>query len=214
LPEALDLVLWWEVGSARLARKNLLLALISTAGVLAVLVVALLLRARPVAPRTPRAQPSATRPRPRQHLQGEPEPAHADPLAAPDEEPSAEEPMAPLESPTGMREALNRRDLEGGMAHVKSRVQKCIEDPLDGVISARMTIGRSGSVQTVELLPPFDSAPQAECLAKALKHAAFPAFRGALQPTIELTFPFLVRGGQVAFQPPEKHQHGERQPSR
>jgi hypothetical protein len=115
---------------------------------------------------------------------------HAEPL---DEIGGSED--APL-MPVGTKELpeqLDRRQLEAAMAKVK--IDKCKiadEPPFAGTLTVRVTIAKSGNVQSVAVLPPADTSATGACVAKQIRReAAFPAFRGTLLPTIELTYPFL-----------------------
>ena len=114
----------------------------------------------------------------------------------PDEEPLAEEAPPPI-APSELPEEPTRRDLEHGMERAKKYVERCGPvEPAPATVWVKITISRSGNVQSAVVLPPYDQAPVASCIAKAVKHSAsFPRFRGELTPTVELTFPFYFGGG-------------------
>jgi hypothetical protein len=124
-------------------------------------------------------------------------PIHLQPKAhvadSPEGETGSED--APL-MPVGTKELpeqLDRRQLEAGMQKVKLDKCKHVEEPpFTGTLTVRLTIARSGNVQSVAVLPPAEGTQTGICVAKQVKRdASFPAFRGTLVPTAELTWPFL-----------------------
>jgi hypothetical protein len=120
------------------------------------------------------------------------------PAASPssEEDVVAEDPT-PAMDPSGVPEELGRRDLEGGMERVRPQVEACQSlEQFVGIAMVELTINHAGGVQSVTLLPPLDQTQTGECMAKAVKTASFPKFRGTLAPTIDLTYQFL-------FRPPE-----------
>jgi hypothetical protein len=128
--------------------------------------------------------------------------APAAPGGQPAPSPSSEEDVVaedptPAMDPSGVPEELGRRELEGGMERVRSQVEACQSlEQFVGIATVELAINRSGGVQSVTLLPPLDQTQTGECMAKAVKTATFPKFRGTLLPTIDLTYQFL-------FRPPE-----------
>lgn len=95
---------------------------------------------------------------------------------------------------TDLPEQLDRRQLEAGMTKVKSQLPKCRPDvPFVGTVIVRLTIGKSGNVQSAQVVQPPEKTPFSECLAKVVKSASFPRFRGTVVPAIELTYPFLFK---------------------
>jgi hypothetical protein len=92
-------------------------------------------------------------------------------------------------------EQLDRRQLEAGMAKVKELVERCRGlETFVGTITVKLTIARSGNVQSVVLVSPLLRTATTDCVTKAARNASFPRFRGTLLPTIELTYPFLFPG--------------------
>lgn len=119
-------------------------------------------------------------------------------LAQPEDEPVAEEPAAaPVQ--TGPPEQLSRHDLEGALDKVRAKVMQCREvEQYSGFLTVKMTIGKSGNLQAVSVMPPVDKTRTADCVKKALRHISFPRFRGTLLPapgTIEWSYPFLFKDG-------------------
>jgi len=124
-------------------------------------------------------------------------PIHLTPRAKTADSPDSEigtedQPIMPVGTKE-LPEQLDRRQLEAGMAKVKlDKCRHAEEPPYTGTLTVRVTIGRSGSVQSVGVLPPAEGTLTAQCVAKQVKRdAEFPAFRGTLVPTVELTWPFL-----------------------
>jgi hypothetical protein len=116
-------------------------------------------------------------------------------VAAPEDEPVAEEPAAqPVQA--GPPEQLNRHDLENVIDRVKAKVlQQCKDiEGYSGFLNVRFTIERNGSLKSVVVLPPVDKTRTAECVKHALKGISFPRFRGTWVPQIEWTYPFLFAG--------------------
>jgi hypothetical protein len=122
--------------------------------------------------------------------------AQAAPSPSSEEDVVAEDPT-PAMDPSGVPEELGRRELEGGMERVWPLIEACQSlEQFVGIATVELTIKNSGGVQSVTLLPPLDQTQTGECMAKAVKTASFPKFRGTLAPTINLTYQFL-------FRPPE-----------
>jgi hypothetical protein len=112
-------------------------------------------------------------------------------VAAPDDEPAAEEPATVA---TGIPEMLDRRDLENALAKIRPRIDRCRErDQFNGLLTVTMVIKNNGNVQSATVQPPLDQSETARCVTKMLKGASFPRFRGTYLPTIEWTYPFLFR---------------------
>lgn len=136
-----------------------------------------------------------------------------------DDEPVAEDPAPPVPAPGDVPELLGRHDLEAGMEKIQPRLAQCRaasetvtaraeergeeggegraesrrEDELVSVVTVRLTIAKTGQVQSVTVLPPHDRSALAECVSRAVRTASFPRFRGTLLPTIELTYPIVFR---------------------
>ncbi len=88
-------------------------------------------------------------------------------------------------------EEPTRRELEAGMAAVEPRVLACrgVENFV-GSLSVRVTIARSGGVQSVIVQPPNEGTATAKCVQHAVQSATFAHFRGQIHPTVELVYPF------------------------
>ena len=117
------------------------------------------------------------------------------PAEAPENETVTEDtptmPVGTVELP----EQLDRRQLEAGMAKVKDHVERCRGlEAFVGTITVKLTIAKSGNVQSVSLVSPLLRTATTDCVTKAAHNASFPRFRGTLLPTIELTYPFLFPG--------------------
>jgi hypothetical protein len=115
---------------------------------------------------------------------------------AEEEETGAEDPT-PVVVSADLPESLNRRALEQGIEAVRERVLTCRTEeggatvPFAGIVEVYMSIGTNGAVQSAAALPPVEGTPLGSCVAKAVRAAAFPRFRGALVPVVEWTYPFL-----------------------
>lgn len=122
------------------------------------------------------------------------DPRHAT-LAAPEDEPVAEEPAAaPVQA--GPPEQLSRHDLENAIDKVRAKVLACRDvEQYSGFLTVKLAIGKSGNLQSASVLPPVDKTRTAECVKHALHHLSFPRFRGTLVPSIEWSYPFLFKEG-------------------
>jgi TonB family protein len=95
---------------------------------------------------------------------------------------------------TDLPEQLDRRQLEAGMTKVKPHLQRCRPDePFVGTVIVKLTIGKSGNVQSAQVVQPPEKTPFSDCIVKVVKSASFPRFRGTLLPSVELTYPFLFK---------------------
>src|SRR5262245_8483722 len=96
----------------------------------------------------------------------------------PEDEPAAEEPTArPVQS--GPPEMLNRHDLENAIAKLKPKVLQCRDlEQYTGLMEVKVVIAKSGSVQSLSVLPPVAQTRTAECVKHALRGLSFPRFRG------------------------------------
>jgi hypothetical protein len=121
--------------------------------------------------------------------------AAAVPVAAPEDEPVADDPAAaPVQA--GPPEMLNRHDLENGIDRVRDKVMHCREvEQFVGLMTVKLVIARNGSVQAALVQPPLEHTRTAECVRHALHGLSFPRFRGTYLPTIEWTYPFLFKEG-------------------
>jgi hypothetical protein len=116
-------------------------------------------------------------------------------LVAPEDEPVAEDPAAaPVQA--GPPEKLGRHDLENAIDKVRGNVLACRDvEQYSGILTVKMTIAKSGNLQSVSVMPPVDKTRTAECVKRALHHLSFPRFRGTVMPTIEWSYPFLFKDG-------------------
>ncbi|MDB4971415.1 MAG: hypothetical protein JWN44_7104 [Myxococcales bacterium] len=115
---------------------------------------------------------------------------HRSSVAAPEDEPAAEEPAAaPVHA--GPPEQLNRHDLETAIDKVKPKVMGCRDvEQFTGFLTVRLVIEKSGSLKSASVLPPVDKTRTAECVRHALRGLSFPKFRGTWVPQIEWSYPF------------------------
>lgn len=122
-------------------------------------------------------------------------PARLAPVAAPEDEPVAEDPAAaPVR--VGIPEMLNRHDLENAIDRVRGKVMQCHDvEQFSGMFTVKMVIARSGNLQSASVPPPLDQTKTAPCVLKALRGMSFPRFRGTYLPTIEWSYPFLFKDG-------------------
>jgi hypothetical protein len=121
-------------------------------------------------------------------------PRVANPSVDDENAPEDETPTLNVLTAGGLPEEPNRHDLEDAMERVRKRVEACQSlEQLAGVVQVQMTIDRSGNVKSAHTLPPLDATQTGQCVAREVRHASFPRFRGTLTPTIELTFPFYFR---------------------
>ena len=115
---------------------------------------------------------------------------HHNALAAPEDEPVADEPAA---SPVhvGPQEQLTRHDLETAIDKVRGKVLGCRDvEQFAGFLTVRLVIDKSGSVKSTTVLPPVEKTRTAECVKHALHGLSFPKFRGTWMPQIEWSYPF------------------------
>lgn len=123
-----------------------------------------------------------------------PPPLHERDPAASEDAPSEPDEEAPQAVASAQLPAeLDRHQLEKGMDDIKPRVEKCrgLDPPFSGILRVRVTIARSGNVQSALVLPPAAGTPTGDCVAKAVKRATFPRYRGTVAQSTELTWPFL-----------------------
>ncbi len=124
-----------------------------------------------------------------------PHTAHPRGVAAPEDEPVADEPAAaPVQ--VGPPEQLNRHDLESTLERVRPKVLACREaEQFSGFLTVRMIIEKNGSLKSAQVQPPLDKTRTADCVRKALRGLAFPRFRGTYIPQIEWSYAFLFKEG-------------------
>jgi hypothetical protein len=111
---------------------------------------------------------------------------------APEEEAPAEEEALVVRAPDEAPELLNRRELEAGVARARAAVEECRDlEQFVGMLKVKITIAKTGAVQSADALPPLDETQTGECVVKAIrKNAVFARFKGTLIPTMELTYAF------------------------
>ena len=121
--------------------------------------------------------------------------AHAANPAPEDENaPEDETPTLNVLTAGGLPEEPDRHDLEEAMEKVRKRVESCQSlEQLAGIVQVRLVIDRSGNVKSAHALEPLDQTQTGQCVAREVRHASFPRFRGTLTPTIELIYPFYFR---------------------
>jgi hypothetical protein len=166
------------------------------AGVAVVLVAAVGFGFIDSAGRSPEAPPPITTTRLRTLWIGAaPVKAAAAPSAngASDEELPADDPLAVVET-DGLPEEPSRHDFELAMAKVQAAVDACQAlEQFVGTVQVHAVINKNGLLQSAQALPPLDTTETGKCVAKAVRAAQLPKFRGTLTPTIELTYPFYFR---------------------
>jgi hypothetical protein len=115
---------------------------------------------------------------------------HRASLAAPEDEPVADEPAAaPVHA--GPPEQLNRHDLETAIDKIKPKVMACRDvEQYTGFLTVRLVIEKSGSLKSASVLPPVEKTRTADCVKHALRGLSFPKFRGTYIPQIEWSYPF------------------------
>jgi hypothetical protein len=115
---------------------------------------------------------------------------------APDDEnaPEDETPTLSVLTAGGLPEEPDRHEMEEAMEKVRKRVEACQSlEQLAGIVQVRVVIDRSGNVKSAHAVEPLDETQTGQCVAREVKHASFPRFRGTLTPTIELVYPFYFR---------------------
>jgi hypothetical protein len=127
--------------------------------------------------------PKLTNAQPKAHSTDSPE----------NEGPAEEAPLMPVGT-ADLPEQLDRRQLEAGMAKAKIQIERCRRlEEFVGSLTVKLTIAKSGNVQSAVLVSPADKSQTSDCVLKTVRNASFPRFRGTLLPTVELTYPLLFR---------------------
>jgi predicted Zn finger-like uncharacterized protein len=86
---------------------------------------------------------------------------------------------------------LDKQQIVGGMTRVKSRVADCYTQyKVPGMVSVALTIGNSGHVTNATSGGSFAGTPTGDCVARAVKSATFPRFKGSPQ---SINYPFILR---------------------
>jgi predicted Zn finger-like uncharacterized protein len=116
--------------------------------------------------------------------------------ASPESKPSAKKAAAREESSGGgsssadesLPETLDRGAIVAGMAKVKSRVSGCNDQyHVPGTVNVALTISGSGRISSAAVTGQFAGTPTGDCVARAVKTASFPRFRGA---NVSIVYPY------------------------
>ncbi len=85
---------------------------------------------------------------------------------------------------------LSPKQINLVMAPIKERVHDCYaEFEVSGTATVKLVVDRDGSIETMNVLAPFDKTPTGYCISTALKGTSFPHFRG---DKMIITYPFKV----------------------
>jgi hypothetical protein len=77
------------------------------------------------------------------------------------------------------------------MARVKGTVQACYDQyKVPGLATVQLSIANSGRVANAQVTGKFGGTPTGDCVARAVRGAQFPRFRGS---TMSITYPFMLR---------------------
>src|SRR5262249_15661269 len=80
-------------------------------------------------------------------------------------------------------DTLDKGQIVAGMGKVKSNVTACYDQyHVPGMAMVALTIAPSGKVSSANVTGQFAGTPTGECVAKAVKKASFPRFKGAPMP--------------------------------
>jgi hypothetical protein len=144
--------------------------------------------------RRPSDVPPLKTPRLRALWEKDPAAQAAHPAQEDENAPEDETPTLNVLTAGGLPEDPDRHEMEAAMDKVRKRVEACQSlEQLAGIIQVRLVIDRSGNVRSAHVLPPLDETQTGLCVAREVKHASFPRFRGTLTPTVELIYPFYFR---------------------
>jgi hypothetical protein len=122
----------------------------------------------------------------------------ANPAADDENAPEDETPTLNVLTAGALPEEPNRHDLEDAMEKIRTHVDECQAlEQFAGTVQVRVVIDRSGSVKSAQAVEPLDETQTGQCVAREVKHATFPRFRGTLTPTIELVYPFYFRPAET-----------------
>ncbi len=85
---------------------------------------------------------------------------------------------------------LKNSDIQGGLAKVKGKASACYAQyNVPGLVTISLTIGPGGRVQSASPTGKFSGTPTGECVARAVKSASFPRFKG---PPMSIEYPFML----------------------
>jgi predicted Zn finger-like uncharacterized protein len=86
---------------------------------------------------------------------------------------------------------LDKGAIVGGMNRIKGRVAGCYDQyKVPGLVNVSTTIAGSGHVSNATVSGSFAGTPTGECVARVVKGASFPRFKGSPQT---ITYPFILR---------------------
>jgi len=115
--------------------------------------------------------------------------------ASPESKPAPKRAAAREESGGGedssLPDQLDKGQIVSGMQKVKGRVQGCFEQyKVPGMASVALTIAGSGRVSSANVTGQFAGTPTGDCVARAVKAASFPKFKGSPQ---SIVYPYVLR---------------------
>ena len=85
---------------------------------------------------------------------------------------------------------LTPKQINAVMTPIKERVHDCYSEfEVSGTATVKLVVERDGTIEIVNILPPFDKTPTGYCISTALKGTTFPRFRGE---KMIITYPFKV----------------------
>ena len=105
-------------------------------------------------------------------------------------DPAGESVMGEQDPPEEPRHgySLTRMDLEGGLLKVRSRAIGCRNGSSTPPLIVKLTISPSGSVSSVSTPHDYRDRDVAECVARVLRGAGFPAWSAPPVPAVEWTY--------------------------
>ncbi|HXU71669.1 MAG TPA: GYF domain-containing protein [Polyangia bacterium] len=111
------------------------------------------------------------------------------PAAAKKERPAAREESGGDDS--SLPSELDKGQIVSGMQRIKGRVGGCFDQyKVPGMANVAVTIAGSGRVSSANVTGQFAGTPTGDCVAKAVKSASFPKFKGSPQ---SIVYPFILR---------------------
>jgi len=92
---------------------------------------------------------------------------------------------------SSLPDQLDKGQIVNGMQKIKSRVSSCFDQfKVPGMANVAVTIAGSGRVSSSNVTGQFAGTPTGDCVAKAVKGASFPKFKGSPQ---SIVYPFILR---------------------
>jgi len=117
--------------------------------------------------------------------------------ASPESKPAPKKAAAAREESSGggedssLPDQLDKGQIVNGMQKIKSRVSSCFDQfKVPGMANVAVTIAGSGRVSSSNVTGQFAGTPTGDCVAKAVKGASFPKFKGSPQ---SIVYPFILR---------------------